>query len=138
MKLTAHEEYGLRCLLQIGKQGPEGSMTIPEVSRQEGISVPHAANAVYYAEIVRDKATLRALIHASTEILRDAYDTGAEPNPIGIPGGAYEIPLVIQDRQFRPGWYNGHGAGDGVGLSAHPQATDSHALGNEYGRFQRV
>ena len=43
MKLTAHEEYGLRCLLQIGKQGPEGSMTIPEVSRQEGISVPHAA-----------------------------------------------------------------------------------------------
>ena len=37
-------------------------------------SVPHAANAVYYAEIVRDKATLRALIHASTEILRDAYE----------------------------------------------------------------
>jgi replicative DNA helicase len=37
-------------------------------------SVPHAANAVYYAEIVRDKATLRSLIHASTEILRDAYE----------------------------------------------------------------
>jgi spore coat protein A, manganese oxidase len=33
-------------------------------------------------------------------VLRDAFDTGAEPNPIGIPGGAYEIPLVIQDRQF--------------------------------------
>ena len=28
------------------------------------------------------------------------FDTGREPNPIGIPGGAYEIPLVIQDRQF--------------------------------------
>ena len=27
-------------------------------------------------------------------------DTGAEPNPSGIPGGPYEIPLVIQDRQF--------------------------------------
>ena len=39
---------------------------------------------------------------AGAYILRDAYDTGAEPNPIGIPGGAYEIPLVIQDRQFRP------------------------------------
>jgi replicative DNA helicase len=37
-------------------------------------SVPTAANAVYYAEIVRGKATLRSLIHASTEILRDAYD----------------------------------------------------------------
>jgi len=45
-------------------------------------SVPYAANAIHYAEIVRDKATLRALIHASTEILRDAYDTTVEPNEI--------------------------------------------------------
>ena len=37
---------------------------------------------------------------AAAYILRDQYDTGLEPNPIGIPGGAYEIPLVIQDRQF--------------------------------------
>ena len=37
---------------------------------------------------------------AAAYILRDQYDTGFEPNPIGIPGGAYEIPLVIQDRQF--------------------------------------
>jgi spore coat protein A len=37
---------------------------------------------------------------AGAYILRDQYDTGMEPNPIGIPGGAYEIPLVIQDRQF--------------------------------------
>jgi replicative DNA helicase len=42
-------------------------------------SVPYAANAVYYAGIVRDKATLRALIHASTEILRDAYEPTIEP-----------------------------------------------------------
>ena len=35
-------------------------------------------------------------------ILRDEHDTGTEPNPIGIPGGQYEIPLVIQDRQFNP------------------------------------
>jgi spore coat protein A len=37
---------------------------------------------------------------AAAYILRDASDTGTEPNPAGIPGGAYEIPLVIQDRQF--------------------------------------
>ncbi len=42
-------------------------------------SVPHAANAVYYAEIVRDKSTLRSLIHASTEILRDAYEPTVDP-----------------------------------------------------------
>jgi spore coat protein A, manganese oxidase len=37
---------------------------------------------------------------AAAYILRDRFDTGEEPNPIGIPGGAYEIPLVVQDRQF--------------------------------------
>jgi spore coat protein A len=37
---------------------------------------------------------------AAAYIVRDQYDTRAEPNPIGIPGGAYEIPLVIQDRSF--------------------------------------
>jgi spore coat protein A len=39
---------------------------------------------------------------AAAYILRDEFDTGEEPNPIGIPGGAYEIPLVIQDRRFNP------------------------------------
>ena len=35
---------------------------------------PTAANAEYYARIVRDKALVRNLIHTSTELLRDAYD----------------------------------------------------------------
>ena len=40
MKLTAHEEYGFRCLVQIGKHGP---LTIPEISEAEGISAAYAA-----------------------------------------------------------------------------------------------
>jgi spore coat protein A len=39
---------------------------------------------------------------AAAYIVRDEFDTGMEPNPVGIPGGAYEIPLVVQDRQFNP------------------------------------
>jgi replicative DNA helicase len=35
---------------------------------------PTGANAVYHARIVRDRAQVRSLIHAGTEILRDAYD----------------------------------------------------------------
>src|SRR5688572_13960291 len=35
---------------------------------------PTAANAEYYANIVREKAVVRNLIHAHTELLRDAYD----------------------------------------------------------------
>lgn len=41
-------------------------------------AAPTAANAVYYAKIVRDKALVRSLIHTSTELLRDAYD-GSTP-----------------------------------------------------------
>src|SRR6516164_5047025 len=37
-------------------------------------AAPTAANAEYYARIVRDKSIVRNLIHASTEVLRDAYD----------------------------------------------------------------
>jgi replicative DNA helicase len=37
-------------------------------------AAPTAANAEYYARIIRDKAVIRNLIHASTEILRDSYD----------------------------------------------------------------
>ena len=52
-----------------------GAAYLAEVAQ----SVPYAANAVYYAEIVRNKATVRELIHASTEILRDAWDPTIEP-----------------------------------------------------------
>jgi replicative DNA helicase len=37
-------------------------------------SVPNAGHAVYYADIVAEKAVFRKLILSSTEVLRDAYD----------------------------------------------------------------
>lgn len=37
-------------------------------------SVPHAAHARYYADIVHDKWIQRSLIYACTDILRDSYD----------------------------------------------------------------
>jgi Rrf2 family protein len=43
MKLSSQEEYGLRCLLQIGRQAPGIALTIPEISQAEGISKDYAA-----------------------------------------------------------------------------------------------
>jgi len=43
VKLSTLEEFGLRCLLQLGRRGAEASLTLPELSRLEGISVPNAA-----------------------------------------------------------------------------------------------
>src|ERR1035441_4416104 len=43
MKLSAHEEYGLRCLLRIGLAGQDESLTIPEISGAEALSPAYAA-----------------------------------------------------------------------------------------------
>ncbi|RAQ94944.1 multicopper oxidase family protein [Thermogemmatispora tikiterensis] len=37
---------------------------------------------------------------AAFYLIRDAYDTGQPHNPLGLPTGAQEIELMIQDRQF--------------------------------------
>ncbi len=39
MKLSAQEEYGLRCMLQLARH--DGSLTLPELSKLEGISLAH-------------------------------------------------------------------------------------------------
>ncbi len=58
MKLSSHEEYGLRCLLQVARQGVHGSATIPEISRKEGISEPYVAKLL---RILRQGGFVRAV-----------------------------------------------------------------------------
>lgn len=47
MKLSSQEEYGLRCLLRIAREGESGSLSIPEIGQAEGIS------AFYVAKLMR-------------------------------------------------------------------------------------
>ena len=43
MKITAQEEYGLRCLLRLARAADGQSLTIPEIAAAEGLSVPYVA-----------------------------------------------------------------------------------------------
>ena len=44
MKISAHEEYGLRCLVQLAHAGVTGtSLTLNQIAEREGLSVPNAA-----------------------------------------------------------------------------------------------
>lgn len=43
MKFSAQEEYGLRCLLCLARISPDESLTIPEISKLEGMSNSHVA-----------------------------------------------------------------------------------------------
>jgi Rrf2 family protein len=43
VKLSSQEEYGLRCLVQLGRHAGGPVLTIHEISRLEGVSIPHVA-----------------------------------------------------------------------------------------------
>jgi replicative DNA helicase len=78
-------------------------------------AAPTAANAEYYSRIVRDKAIVRHLIHAGTEILRDAYDQGLPADELlegaerkildiaqlGIIGQAYTLQQALREAYDR-------------------------------------
>ncbi|HND52846.1 MAG TPA: replicative DNA helicase [Pirellulaceae bacterium] len=60
-------------------------------------AVPNAAHAVYYSNIVREKATFRSLITASTDILREAYDETLEAKQL-LSQAEQKIFGILDDR----------------------------------------
>ena len=48
MKITAQEEYGLRCLLQLARQGgSDKPVTVREIAKNEGLSNAYAEKLLY-------------------------------------------------------------------------------------------
>jgi Rrf2 family iron-sulfur cluster assembly transcriptional regulator len=82
MKLSSQEEYGLRCLLQLARQGDEASLNIAEMSQREGISSPNVAKIM---RILR-----RAGLVASTRGKSGGYSLArpADEIPVGLALGA--------------------------------------------------
>ncbi len=75
-------------LEQVGGFGYLGSLVT---------SVQHAAHALDYAEVVKEKSALRRLIVASTEILRDAYDNAQEPKHL-LSQAEQKIFQILEDQ----------------------------------------
>ena len=63
-------------------------------------SVPIAANAGYYAEIVREKAILRRLVDAGTKIVQMGYAGEGEVDDI-VDAAQQEIYAVTEKRPRR-------------------------------------
>ncbi|MBD0371999.1 MAG: Rrf2 family transcriptional regulator [Pyrinomonadaceae bacterium] len=47
MKISAQEEYGLRCLLQLARLGEGESLTLAQIAEREGISVANAGKLLW-------------------------------------------------------------------------------------------
>src|SRR5438552_1568461 len=50
MKLTAQEEYGLRCLLRVADSGEGQSLTIPEIGQVESLSIAYVATLMRFRQ----------------------------------------------------------------------------------------
>ena len=46
MKISALEEYGLRCLVQVARSQNKGPLSIPEIAKREGITVDYTTKLV--------------------------------------------------------------------------------------------
>ena len=46
MKISALEEYGLRCLVQVARGQENGPLSIPEIARREGLTVDYTTKLV--------------------------------------------------------------------------------------------
>ena len=96
MKLSSQDEYGLRCMLQIARRGDEGSITIPEISRAEGITNEYAAKLL---RILRRGGLIK-----STRGQAGGYSISRPAQRITVG----EVLAVLGGRLFEPGFCQRH------------------------------
>jgi Rrf2 family iron-sulfur cluster assembly transcriptional regulator len=75
VKITAQEEYGLRCLMRLATAEPE-SLTLPEISAMEGLSVPYVAKLM---AALRDAGLITSVRGRS-----GGYRLAKSPDDIGL------------------------------------------------------
>jgi replicative DNA helicase len=65
---------------ELSKSGELESVGGPAYIASLADGVPRSANVEYYARIVKEKSTLRSLIHSANKILVEAYEAEQEPD----------------------------------------------------------
>ncbi|SEL05673.1 multicopper oxidase family protein [Rhodococcus maanshanensis] len=74
--------------------------------RRGGVQTNHYANGqeaatLWYHDHVMANTRLNVQAGlAGFHLLRDEFDTGRAGNPLGLPAGEFEVPIVVQDRTF--------------------------------------
>jgi len=86
MKITALEEYGIRCMLLLAKGGSDRPLTIAEIGSKEGLSIPYAGKLMMIlkhgglVKAVRGRRGGYILARAPQAILlKEVFDSLGEP-----------------------------------------------------------
>jgi Rrf2 family protein len=90
MKLSAQEEYGLRCLLRVAGAGQGESLTIPEIGRAEALSIAYVAKLM---RILRQGKFVRS-VRGQT----GGYTLARSPESIAVG----EVLAALGGRLFEP------------------------------------
>lgn len=106
--LSDHDRTDVPTSLHLhGGSTPPESDGHPELTQRRGQELVHRfpngqeASALWYHDHAMGVTRLNLYAGlAGMYLLRDQYDTGAVGNPIGLPAGEFEIPLVLQDKIF--------------------------------------
>jgi Rrf2 family protein len=96
MKLSSQEEYGLRCLLHVGREGTNGSVSISELARAEGISEPNVAKMM---RVLREGGFVR-----STRGQSGGYALSRPADQINVG----EVLATLGGRLYEPSFCDSH------------------------------
>jgi Rrf2 family protein len=92
MKLSAQEEYGLRCLLRVASAERSESVTIPAIAEAEGLSIPYVGKLM---SVLRQGQFVDS-VRGQT----GGYGLSRPPEKIGIA----EVLAFLGGRLFEPGF----------------------------------
>ena len=82
---------------ELSKSGELESVGGPAYIASLADGVPRSANVEYYAKIVKEKSTLRSLIHSANKILVEAYEAEQEPDML-LDEAERSIFAIAEDR----------------------------------------
>lgn len=117
MKITAQEEYGLRCLLRLARTGITKSMTIPEIAAAEGLSVPYVAKLL---SVLRQGGLIESARGRS-----GGYHLTGVPAAVGLGS----VLLVLGEPLFDdPGYCDRHAGTEEAGPCVHRGGCTLRAL----------
>lgn len=126
MKITAQEEYGLRCLLRFARTGGGQSLTIPEIATAEGLSIPYVAKML---AVLRQGGLIE-----SVRGRNGGYRLTAEPADIGL-GSAL---LVLGEPLFDdPGYCERHAGTEEAGACVHQDGCTLRAMWSALEQWMR-
>jgi Rrf2 family protein len=117
MKISSQEEYGLRCLLRLAQAADGHSLTLPEISAAEGLSVPYVAKLL---SVLRQAGMIE-----SARGRTGGYRLARFPGDIGLGS----VLLILGEPLFdEPGYCERHAGSASNGACVHNGACSLRGL----------